>query len=192
MIKTNSNVRSLSLSNDDKTYLKDLVQWSITTYFSGSIELDEPSVPRPENPLLEEELGAFVTLTKNGSLRGCIGNVIGQGQLYLTVARMARAAAFEDPRFPQVTKTEFSDVSVEISIMGSLSLCPDPEQIEIGRHGLIMQRGHNSGLLLPQVPVEWEWDRKTFLEQTCIKAGLRPDMWTDPATKIYWFEAYVF
>ena len=192
MIETNSNVRSLSLSNDDKTYLKDLVQWSITTYFSGSIELDESSVPRPENPLLEKELGAFVTLTKNGSLRGCIGNVIGQGQLYLTIARMARAAAFEDPRFPQVTKTEFSDVSVEISIMGSLSLCPDPEQIEIGRHGLIMQRGHNSGLLLPQVPVEWEWDRKTFLEQTCIKAGLRPDMWTDPATKIYWFEAYVF
>ena len=192
MIETNSNVRSLSLSNDDKVYLKDLVQWSITTYFSGSIELDESSVPRPENPLLEKELGAFVTLTKNGSLRGCIGNVIGQGQLYLTIARMARAAAFEDPRFPQVTKTEFSDVSVEISIMGSLSLCPDPEQIEIGRHGLIMQRGHNSGLLLPQVPVEWEWDRKTFLEQTCIKAGLRPDMWTDPATKIYWFEAYVF
>lgn len=192
MNETNSNVGSLALNNEDKIYLKDLVQWSISTYFAGSIELDELSVPKPENPLLEEELGAFVTLTKNGSLRGCIGNVIGQGQLYLTIARMARAAAFEDPRFPQVTETEFTDVSVEISIMGALSLCPDPDQIEIGKHGLIMQRGHNSGLLLPQVPVEWQWDKKTFLEQTCIKAGLRPNMWADPATKIYWFEAYVF
>lgn len=192
MAEEKSNVRNLSLTGADKVYLKELVQWSITTYFAGDVTLDELSVPKPENPLLEEELGAFVTLTKKGSLRGCIGNVIGQGKLYLTVVRMARAAAFEDPRFPEITETEFAQLTVEISIMGTLSLCHDPEQIEIGKHGLIMQRGSNSGLLLPQVAVEWKWDRKTFLEQTCVKAGLHPDTWCDPKTKIYWFEAYVF
>lgn len=186
-----ANVRSLSLTAADKDYLKELVQWSISTYFEGVRTLDDKTVPKPESPLLQQELGAFVTLKKNGNLRGCIGNVVGQGPLYLTVAYMARAAAFEDPRFPQVSETEFAYLSTEISIMGPITLCSDTNLIEIGRHGLIIKHGTNSGLLLPQVAQEWNWDRKTFLEQTCIKAGLKPDMWKDPATTIYWFEAYV-
>ena len=191
MSNPKADMSSLSLSTDDKQYLRNLVRWSITTYFNGSRTLDEASVPKSANPLLTEELGAFVTLKKSGALRGCIGNVVGQGPLFMTVARMARAAAFEDPRFPPVTETEFSELSIEISIMGPLTLCPDTERIEIGRHGLIMQHGSRSGLLLPQVPVEWNWDRKMFLEQTCRKAGLAPTMWEHPDTKIYWFEAYI-
>lgn len=192
MSNEKADVRSLSLSTADKDYLKQLVQWSITTYFEGARTLDEKAVPKPENQLLTEELGAFVTLKKNGTLRGCIGNVIGKGPLYLTVARMARAAAFEDSRFPQVSEAEFAQLSVEISILGPITICPDTNRIEIGIHGLIMQHGANSGLLLPQVAKEWHWDRKTFLEHTCLKAGLKPNMWEHPDTKIYWFEAYVF
>ncbi|MEZ0575738.1 AmmeMemoRadiSam system protein A [Halodesulfovibrio aestuarii] len=192
MNNENADVRSLSLSKADKDYLKKLVQWSITTYFEGAHTLDDKAVPKPQNKLLTQELGAFVTLKKNDTLRGCIGNVVGQGPLYLTVARMARAAAFEDPRFPQVSESEFAELSVEISIMGPITICPDTNRIEIGIHGLIIRHGAYSGLLLPQVAKEWHWDRKTFLEQTCIKAGLKPNMWEHPSTKIYWFEAYVF
>lgn len=191
MSNDKADVRSLSLTGADKDYLKELVLWSISTYFEGVRTLDDRTVPKPESQLLTQELGAFVTLKKNGALRGCIGNVVGQGPLYLTIARMARAAAFEDPRFPQVSETEFADLSVEISIMGPITLCPDTNRIEIGTHGLIMQHGSHSGLLLPQVAEEWNWDRKTFLEQACIKAGLKPNMWEHPDTKIYWFEAYV-
>jgi len=191
MTTPKADVRSLSISSDDKHYLRNLVRWSITTYFNGSRTLDEASVPRSDNPLLSEELGAFVTLKKNGALRGCIGNVLGQGPLFMTVARMARAAAFEDPRFPEVSEAEFSELSIEISIMGPVTICPDTELIEIGKHGLIMQYGSRSGLLLPQVPVEWNWDKKTFLEQTCRKAGLAPDMWQHADNNIYWFEAYI-
>lgn len=192
MGEPNTDVSSLSLTESDKNYLKELVQWSVKSYFEGATTLDEKTIPLPENPLLKEELGAFVTLTKQGSLRGCIGNVIGQGPLYITVARMARAAAFEDPRFPNVDEAEFATLDVEISIMGPLTLCPDPEKIEIGKHGLLMRHGPYSGLLLPQVAQEWGWTREQFLEQTCVKAGLKPDMWKNPVTEIFWFEAYVF
>lgn len=100
MSNKQADVRSLSLSTEDKKYLKDLVQWSITAYFEGAHTLNKDDIPKPDNQLLTQELGAFVTLKKQGILRGCIGNVIGEGPLYVTVARMARAAAFEDPRFP--------------------------------------------------------------------------------------------
>ena len=80
----------------------------------------------------------------------------------------------------------------EISILSPIDVCPDPEKVEVGRHGLIMSRDGRSGLLLPQVPVEWGWDRETFLSQTCLKAGLDPDAWKEPGTTILWFEAVVF
>jgi hypothetical protein len=105
---------------------------------------------------------------------------------------MAGSAAFRDPRFPPLTEDEFRRVEYEISILSPIEPCPDPERIEVGRHGLIMSRGARSGLLLPQVPVEWHWDRETFLGQTCFKAGLPRDAWKDPDTAIFWFEAEVF
>ncbi len=177
-----------SLTDQEKAYLKDLVRLSIASRLAGK----EAGPPPPPTEKLKQRLGAFVTLKIRKRLRGCIGNVQGEGELFSTVWGMARAAAFEDPRFPELTAAEFGQLDVEISILSPLAPCPDPEKVEVGRHGLVMQRGFQSGLLLPQVPVEWNWDRVTFLEQTCQKAGLPRDAWKQPDTNIYWFEAEVF
>ncbi|WP_321400681.1 AmmeMemoRadiSam system protein A [Maridesulfovibrio sp.] len=179
---------SFSLSQEEKDYLKNLVRKSILCRLNRQ---EEPT-PDPVTEHMREEYGAFVTLTKNGHLRGCIGNVQGSGPLYKTIWKMARAAAFDDPRFPPLKEAEFEDIEIEISILSPIDVCKDVEQIVIGRHGLIMQRGMQSGLLLPQVAVDWKWDRKQFLAQTCNKAGMEPDAWKDPATNIFWFEAEVF
>ena len=127
-----------------------------------------------------------------GRLRGCIGHLVGGKPIYLTVAEMARAAAFEDPRFPALKLAEFDMLDIEISILSPLMPCPDSEQVEVGRHGLLIRKGGNSGLLLPQVATEWNWDRKTFLEQTCRKAGLPSTAWREPDSRLFWFEAEVF
>ena len=120
------------------------------------------------------------------------GLLLPQGPLYETVWNMARAAAFDDPRFPPLTRSELDGLELEISILGPIEPCPDPELVEVGRHGLIMRQGARQGLLLPQVPLEWGWDRRQFLAQTCRKAGLPANAWRDPATQIYWFEAEIF
>lgn len=177
-----------SVSPEEQHYLRELVQQSILT----RLENREDSIPEPPTDRMRESLGAFVTLKKQGHLRGCIGNVQGSGPLFRTVWNMARAAAFEDPRFPPLSRAEFDELSLEISILSPISECPDVNRIEVGRHGLIMSDGMRSGLLLPQVPVEWQWDRETFLTQTCNKAGLPPDAWKEPSTTILWFEAVVF
>jgi len=177
------------LGNEEKNYLKELARQSILSVFDRQ---DGWSAPNPPTDTLREPLGAFVTLTSGGRLRGCIGHIVGDKPLYQTIAGMARAAAFEDPRFPPLSKAEFESVRIEISILSPITPCPDPAQVEVGRHGLIMRQGYRQGLLLPQVPVEWKWDRETFLSQTCVKAGLPPDAWKLPATEIYWFEAVVF
>lgn len=179
----------LSLADADKTYLKELVLLSITSRLTGR---GPATPPPPPSELLARELGAFVTLKRGGQLRGCIGNIVGQGPLYLTVWNMARAAAFEDPRFPPLSRAELDGLELEISILGPIERCPDPELIEVGRHGLIMRQGLRQGLLLPQVPVEWGWDRLQFLAQTCRKAGLPANAWQAPSTEIYWFEAEYF
>ncbi len=178
-----------SLSDAEKSYLKDLVRLSITSKLTGHGP-DTP--PPPPTELLRDELGAFVTLNRQGRLRGCIGNIVGQGPLFVTVWNMARAAAFEDPRFPPLSHAELDDLTIEISILGPVTPCQDLGEIEVGRHGLIMRRGLRQGLLLPQVPVEWGWDREQFLAQTCRKAGLPATAWRDPDTMIYWFEAEFF
>ncbi|MDL2209435.1 AmmeMemoRadiSam system protein A [Desulfovibrio sp. OttesenSCG-928-O18] len=179
----------LSLSPEEKLYLLDLVRSRI------DLVLRDQSVAFPSPPphgMLEEKFGAFVTLKRNGQLRGCIGRLLSEDPLFITVGDMAEAAAFHDSRFTPLTLEEFPSLEVEISVMGPITRCMDPTQIVVGRHGLIMRKGDRQGLLLPQVPVEWEWDRDTFLEQTCRKAGLPPDAWHDPDTEIYWFEALVF
>lgn len=184
-----------SVSPEEKQYILDLVRWSILRALANEGEGGPPAeheVPPPPTPLLREHLGAFVTLKKHGALRGCIGYVVGDGPLYLTVARMAHAAAFEDPRFMPVVQDEYGELETEVSVLGPVTPCSDPEQVCVGRHGLIVRRAGQSGLLLPQVPVEWGWDRETFLEQTCRKAGLAPGAWRDPETELYWFEAVVF
>lgn len=179
----------LSPTDEDKRYLKDLVRLSIASRLSGR---GPATPPEPPSELLRRDLGAFVTLKHMGHLRGCIGNIIGQGPLYQTVWNMAQAAAFQDPRFDPLVAEELDGLELEISILGPVEPCPDPGLVEVGRHGLIMRQSARQGLLLPQVPVEWGWSREQFLSQTCRKAGLPQNAWRDPATEIYWFEAVVF
>jgi AmmeMemoRadiSam system protein A len=112
--------------------------------------------------------------------------------LYQTVAEMAVAAAVEDPRFPPLTLDELPLITIEISVLSPLEEVEDVEEIEVGKHGLYIIRGFYRGLLLPQVATEYNWDRETFLQHTCLKAGLPTDCWQDQETKIYKFSAEVF
>ena len=135
--------------------------------------------------------GAFVTLHKHGDLRGCIGHVEAKEPIGRVVPRCAVSAGSSDPRFPPVTSSELDDLDIEISLLGPLEPIAGPADIEIGRHGLVVERGWQRGLLLPQVATEWHWDADTFLAQTCRKAGLTNDAWKHGAT-IWRFEAEVF
>jgi AmmeMemoRadiSam system protein A len=146
-------------------------------------------------PRLEGELarlaGAFVTLHYGGDVRGCIGHIEANEPIGLVVARCATAACSRDPRLPSVTDSELSQLEIEISVLGALERVLDVSDIEVGRHGLVVERGWRRGLLLPQVAVEHHWDRVTFVEQTCIKAGLPKNGWRDNAA-VWRFEAEVF
>ena len=177
-----------SLTDVEKNALKELVWRRIMDRLDGR----ERPIPEPATDTLREPYGAFVTLKRHDHLRGCIGHIVADRPVWLNVADMALAAAFDDPRFPPLTRAELDGLVVEITVLSPLAPCPDPELIEVGRHGLYIRQGMHSGLLLPQVPVEWGWDRRTFLRQTCRKAGLSEDAWRDPGTNIYWFEGAVF
>ena len=141
---------------------------------------------------LSEKRGAFVSLHKKGQLRGCIGNIRGNRPLFQTVAEMAAEAAFNDPRFPPVSEKELKDLDIEISAMTPLKQIDNVEEIEVGKHGIYIEKGFLSGLLLPQVATEYGWDRTTFLEHTCHKAGLQKDAWKEKDTRIQIFSADVF
>ncbi len=144
----------------------------------------------PPTPHLDEPRGAFTSLYLHGELRGCVGYVLPISPVYRAVADTARAAAFEDVRFPPVTLDEAGDLQIELSILSP----PRPiaaEAVEVGLHGLLISMIGRRGLLLPQVPVERQWNTVTFLEQTCRKAGLPPDAWKKGAT-IEAFTAEVF
>lgn len=142
------------------------------------------------SPALLEKCGAFVTLHKGSRLRGCIGYVEAVKPLYQTVRECAKAAALHDPRFDPVSPEELPFLRLEISVLSPLFEISS-EQIEIGKHGLLVSRGMQRGLLLPQVAVEWKWTRERFLEETCGKAGLPGDAWRHGA-KIQAFTAQVF
>lgn len=144
-----------------------------------------------DDPALEKPGAAFVTLKKQGELRGCIGTIEAHEPLYLNVARMGRASALEDYRFPPVRPAELPDLTIEISIMSKPKRVTDVNEIEVGVHGLIIEQGAHRGLLLPQVPAEWGWSREEFLDHTCRKAGLPTGEWRSGAA-IYSFQAEVF
>jgi AmmeMemoRadiSam system protein B/AmmeMemoRadiSam system protein A len=139
-----------------------------------------------------QERGAFVTLKEHGDLRGCIGYISPVLPLAETVRRVAAGAAVEDPRFRPVTAAELGRLQYEVSVLSPLRRVLDTNRIQVGRDGLVMKQGDKLGLLLPQVPVEEHWDRKTFLEETCRKAGLPRDAWKSPDTDIFAFTALVF
>lgn len=146
-----------------------------------------------KDPLLNREMGAFVTLHENGQLRGCIGNMSGRGPLYRTVAAMAIEAATGDPRFPRLSKEEIGKVDVEISVLTPLKKVRGPDEIRIPGQGVVVRKGFSSGVYLPQVATETGWSKEEFLSSLCAhKAGIDPDAWKDPATELYTFEAIVF
>jgi AmmeMemoRadiSam system protein A len=140
---------------------------------------------------LRQRTGVFVTLHKKGELRGCIGYITGSSPVYKAVIENTVNAASNDPRFSPVTESELPDIDIEISVMSPLEEIRGPEEIEVGKHGIVVERDWSKGLLLPQVATEWRWDRYEFLEQTCLKAGLPRKAWKKGA-KIYCFSAQVF
>jgi AmmeMemoRadiSam system protein A len=144
----------------------------------------------PPSPHLAEPRGAFTTIYFQKVLRGCVGYVLPVASVYRTVAETARAAAFEDTRFSPITIEEAPGVDVSLSILSPLRVIK-PEEVEIGVHGLVVVHAGRRGLLLPQVPVEHQWDRVTFIQQTCRKAGLPLDAWQEGAT-LEAFTAEVF
>jgi hypothetical protein len=143
---------------------------------------------------LQAEEGAFVTLTKQGQLRGCIGNILGSGPLYQTVRDMAVAASSQDPRFNPVTPDELKDIAVEVSVLSKPWVVKSADEIVLGKHGVIVSRGmFNRGVFLPQVATETGWTKEQFLSELCSqKAGLPPLCWRDPTTTIEVFTAQVF
>jgi AmmeMemoRadiSam system protein A len=144
----------------------------------------------PPSEHLAEHRGAFTTLHERGALRGCVGYVFPTCSLYRTVAETAVAAAFSDNRFEPVAREELPALQVEISVLSPMQEI-DPEEVEVGHHGLLITYGSRRGLLLPQVPLEHHWDRETFLRQTCVKAGLPMDAWEHGA-KVEAFKAEIF
>jgi len=179
---------SMNLSAADKEQLLKLARAAIRAHFKGE------TVPPPANPspVLCQPWGVFVSLHRRGALRGCIGYLQAVKPLMAAVEEMAAAAAFHDPRFKPLGEEELADLEVEISVLSPMEPIKKIEDIQVGKHGLFIERGLNRGLLLPQVATEWKWDRQTFLEQTCCKAGLAPDAWKDPETRISTFTAEIF
>jgi len=176
------------LSKKDQEILLKIARKTIEEYVGNG---NVPKVDVKESMLLDKR-GAFVTLTKKGSLRGCIGYFQPVAPLYKAVSDMAIAASTRDPRFPPVSEEELKDIHIEISVLSPLKLFSETNEIEVGKHGLYMTRGNNAGLLLPQVATEHRWTREEFLRQTCIKAGLPTQAWKDKATQIYTFSAQIF
>ena len=148
--------------------------------------------PAPSSPALLQDRGAFVTVRKKGELRGCIGYTSPVKPLYLVIRDVAAMAAVRDPRFPPVGARELGDLEYEVSVLSPFRHVQDIKQIQVGQHGLLIRKGDYEGILLPQVPVEEHWDRKTFLREIGLKAGLPPTAWQDEEADLFTFSALVF
>jgi AmmeMemoRadiSam system protein A len=177
----------MNLSEDEKEKLKKLVRETIESVFLGR-ETELPEV----SGKLKEKRGAFVTIKNKGQLRGCIGHIRGMTPLVTTIKEMAVQAAFHDPRFHPLGKEELEDIDIEISVLTPMKKITDINEIQVGVHGIYLEKGIHSGLLLPQVATEYNWDRITFLEHTCNKAGLPKDAYKTKDMNIYIFSADVF
>jgi AmmeMemoRadiSam system protein B/AmmeMemoRadiSam system protein A len=157
-----------------------------------TLGMETGELATPDSPILGEKRGGFVTLKKDGRLRGCIGYIDAVKPLLETIGEMAYSAAFSDYRFDPVSREEVDDLEIEISVLSPVREIKDPSEIEVGRDGIIISAVGKRGLLLPQVAVEYGWDRNTFLDQTCVKAGLPRGAWKKSATTIEIFSAEIF
>ncbi len=185
-------VKPEELSFKEGAYLVRLARRSVEYYFEHNRLMP---VPEDVPPRLLRPGAAFVTImTYYGydkrELRGCIGHVVAVKRLVESVIEVAVEAAFRDPRFPPMKRSELPRVTFEVTVLGPLEpLPPSPgkrvKAFSIGRHGLVAKRGFMQGLLLPDVPIEYLWDEETFLAETCVKAGMEPGCWLDPETEFY-------
>lgn len=184
---------SFSLNDDEKSFLCRQAACAINSCFDNA-DGAEPGKPAEtaQGSALFRNLGSFVTLHLNGNLRGCIGTIIGHEPLWQNVWNMARAAAFNDPRFLPLTESEWQRASYEISVLDQPSPCLDPQAVEIGRDGLILQYKGHSGVFLPQVPVEQGWNLMEYLDNLCYKASLPAGSWQKPGAALFWYQALVF
>jgi hypothetical protein len=178
----------VELTAEEQSYLLDLAR--STVQLAAGADADPPA--ELSTTRLLEPRGAFVTLKIAGRLRGCIGMVDTPKPLKATVTEMARAAALSDPRFSPLRAEELAGVEIEISVLSPLRRIRSPEEIVLGVHGLVVEKGRRRGLLLPQVAAEAGWDIETFLRFTCEKAGLPPAAWKDDDAMIWAFSAFVF
>jgi AmmeMemoRadiSam system protein A len=174
------------IESAERQRLLQLARGAIVAYLSG---LPAPAVA--PSPITERRAGVFVSLHKGDALRGCIGHIEPDHPLSRAIPSAAIAAASTDPRFAPVTADELIGLQIELSILGPLEQIAGVGDIEVGRHGLVVESGWKRGLLLPQVAVEWGWVAEVFLSQACHKAGLPADAWKSAAT-LWRFEAEVF
>jgi len=177
-----------SLDKKQQALLLDLARRTIEASLSGQT----PPKTDMGDPKLGELRGAFVTLTRKKVLRGCVGYISPTQPLYRAVSEMAVAASSQDIRFKPVSKDELKEIRIEISVLSPLKPLLNPQEIEVGTHGLYIVKGGFSGLLLPQVATEHKWNRVEFLENTCLKAGLPPRAWKEKGTAVYTFSAQIF
>ena len=179
------------LTEDQQRLLLELARRSIEEAVKRNFRSTvDPPRGTSLDDILNERCGAFVSLHKSGNLRGCIGHVLPVQPLYQTVAVCAVDAAQRDPRFSPISPKELSAIHIEISVLSPLQDI-EAGKIEVGRHGLLVSEGPRRGLLLPQVALQWGWDARKFLEQTCLKAGLEKDAWRRGA-QVEAFTAVVF
>ena len=175
------------LSEQDQETLLQIARDSVKAYLAGQ-KLELPQIPSGN---LAEQSGVFVSIHHGNNLRGCVGTIDPVGPLYENVAQCAVAAASRDTRFKPVQVSELPELDYEISVLSSVEDVTDFRTIEVGVHGLIITKGNARGLLLPQVAVQYQWDREKFLAETCRKAGLSPTAWKQGAT-VQRFTAEVF
>lgn len=190
---------SFRLNTEEEDFLGKQAVLAIQTVLNedpGALPLTPPGNwqggdGKPESPLMKLH-GVFVTLKRDGKLRGCMGTVTGNSPLYLNIWDIARSAAFSDPRFPALTKAEWPTTSLEISVLSEPVVVKDIKNIKIGDDGLILSYNGKSGVFLPQVPVENNWNLDQYLDQLCLKAGVPAGSWKNDGAVISSFEAQAF
>lgn len=177
----------MEFTDQQRSALLDLAYQTIVQYLTTR----QTQTPQITDPALSQPCGAFVTLHRQGDLRGCIGHIIADQPLYQIVQQMAVSAAMYDPRFDSMSMSETDDLDVEISVLSPMQTITNPEELVVGTHGILITKSGHRGLLLPQVATERKWDRYTFLEAVCQKAGLPHGSWKHGA-QLQVFSAVIF
>lgn len=176
-----------ALTKQEQTLLLGIAREAITSYLRTGTLIE----PECKEESLNQQRGCFVTLSQDGQLRGCLGTFTSERPLCKEVAVMAVAAATEDPRFYPMKAEDLDNFSVEISVLSPLRKTKDPGDVIVGMHGIYLEKDGQRGVLLPQVAVEQQWDRESFLQHTCHKAGLATDAWQAEDCDIYLFTAQI-